>query len=56
MEHSGNQAEPVVALLAALGSRAAEELAARISITGGPMAWRPVNVSSRPIECNCVSK
>ena len=47
MEHSGNQAESVVALLAVLGSRTAEDLSAKILITDGPKARRPVHVSPR---------
>ena len=46
MEHSGNQAELVVALLAVLGSRAAAvDLAAKTFITDGLKEWWPVQVS-----------
>ena len=54
--HSQNQAESVVALLAVLGSRTAEDLAPPMLITGGMMVWRPANVSSSVITCNCMTK
>jgi hypothetical protein len=33
-----------------------EDLAAKMLITGGLKAWRPANVSSRLITCNCMPK
>ena len=45
MEHSGNQAEAVVALLAVLGSRTAEEvLATETLVTAGSRARRHADV------------
>ena len=56
MEHSGNQAESVVALLAVLGSRTVEDLAAKMLTTVGMKAFRPANVSSSLKTCNYVTK
>ena len=56
MEHSGNQAESVVALLVVLGSSTAEDLAPAMLITSGMMVWRRANVSSSMIICNCMTK
>ena len=55
MGRSANQAESVVALLAALGSRTAEDLAAKTLITVGMKAFRPANVSSNLKTCNYVT-
>ena len=56
MAHSGNQAKPVVVLLVVLGSRTAEELAAKTLVTYGLKVRTPANVSARVIACNYVAK
>ena len=52
-----NPAEPVVALLAVLGSRIVEVLVTKTQITGGLRAWRPANVSPNDLgrESDCYS-
>ena len=47
--HPENPAESVVALLAALGSRIVEGLAAKTLIRGGLKEEKPANVSPMPI-------
>ena len=49
MEHSGNQAESVVALLVVLGIRTAEVPATETLVTGGLRASKLANVSSSSI-------
>ena len=56
MEHSGNQVQSVVALLAVFGSRTAEDLAAATLSIHGLKAWRSANVSSSAIIFKCIKQ